>query len=139
MQNGYEEALLGKSKKPPRMSMEDFEEMDLKARFMIHLCLSNSVLSEARVIIHDKIGGKRLLVRRKLHSLHLEEGSSLKSHKDEFDLIVMDLCNLDVNFDDEDLAMKLLCSLPKEYKHFRETILYGKDVSTFEDVKGALL
>ena len=36
VQNGYEKALLGKSKKPPRMSIEDFEEMDLKALSMIH-------------------------------------------------------------------------------------------------------
>ena len=45
----------------------------------------------------------------------------------------------DTNLDDEDLAIKLLCSLPKEYKHFRETFLYGKDVLTLKDVKGALL
>ena len=80
-----------------------------------------------------------LLLRSKLHDLHLEEGSSLKSHIDEFDSIVMDLCILVVNLDNEDLAIKLLCSLPKEYKHFRETFLYKKDVLTLEDVKGALL
>ena len=55
----------------------------------------------------------RLLLRSKLHDIHVEEGSSLKSHIEEFDSIVMDLSNLDVNLDDEDLAIKLLCALPK--------------------------
>ena len=39
VQNGYEKALLVKSKKPLRMFMEDFEKMDLKALSIIHLCL----------------------------------------------------------------------------------------------------
>ena len=46
VQNDYDRALLGKSKRPPKVSMEDFEEMDLKTLLMIHLCLSNSVLRE---------------------------------------------------------------------------------------------
>ena len=81
----------------------------------------------------------RLLLKSKHHDLRLGEGSFLKSHFDEFDSIVMNLSNLNVTFDDEDLAIKLLCSLPKDYQHFRETILYGKDVITLEEVKGALL
>ena len=53
--------------------------------------------------------------------------------------IVMDLSNLDVSLDDEDISIKLLYFLPKDYKHFRETVLYGKDVITLEEVKGAFL
>ena len=53
--------------------------------------------------------------------------------------IVMDLSNLDVSLDDEDISIKLLYFLPKDYKHFRETVLYGKDVIVVEEVKGALL
>ena len=36
----------------------------------------------------------RLLLWSKLHVLHLEEGSSLKSHIDEFDSIAMELSSL---------------------------------------------
>ena len=116
---------------------------------MIHFCLSNSVLREVakeetttglwlklESLYMTKSMANRLLLRIELHDLHLEEGSSLKSHIDEFDSIVMEMYNLDVNLDDEDLTIKLLCSLPKEYKNLRETILYGKDVLTLEDVKG---
>ncbi|MFQ6649994.1 hypothetical protein Gotur_023519, partial [Gossypium turneri] len=35
--------------------------------------------------------------------------------------------------------MLLLCSLPSSYKYFRETLIYGRDKLSFEDVKGHLL
>ena len=35
--------------------------------------------------------------------------------------------------------MLLLCSLPSLYKSFRETLIYGRDKLSFEDVKGHLL
>ncbi|MBA0763799.1 hypothetical protein Gotri_013204, partial [Gossypium trilobum] len=35
--------------------------------------------------------------------------------------------------------MLLLCSLPFSYKSFRETLIYDRDKSSFEDVKGHLL
>ncbi|MFQ6637480.1 hypothetical protein Gotur_013850 [Gossypium turneri] len=35
--------------------------------------------------------------------------------------------------------MLLLCSLPSLYKSFKETLIYGRDKLSFEDVKGLLL
>ncbi|MBA0781798.1 hypothetical protein Gotri_002684, partial [Gossypium trilobum] len=35
--------------------------------------------------------------------------------------------------------MLLLCSLPNSFKSFRETLIYGRDKLSFEDVKGHLL
>ncbi|MFQ6648418.1 hypothetical protein Gotur_021527, partial [Gossypium turneri] len=35
--------------------------------------------------------------------------------------------------------MLLLCSLPPLYKSFRETLIYGRDKLSLEDVKGHLL
>ncbi|MFQ6666887.1 hypothetical protein Gotur_033084, partial [Gossypium turneri] len=37
------------------------------------------------------------------------------------------------------LIMLILCSLPPSYKSFRETLIYGRDNLSFEDVKGHLL
>ena len=52
----------------------------------------------------------RLLLKRKLHNLRLEEGSlDDEDLAIKFDSIVMDLSNLDVSLDDEDLAIKFLC------------------------------
>ncbi|MBA0660753.1 hypothetical protein Goklo_012723, partial [Gossypium klotzschianum] len=47
--------------------------------------------------------------------------------------------NVEVQIDDEDQAMLLLCSLPLSYKSFRETLIYGRDKLSFEDVNGHLL
>ncbi|MBA0655720.1 hypothetical protein Goklo_008170 [Gossypium klotzschianum] len=35
--------------------------------------------------------------------------------------------------------MLLLCSLPSLYKSFKETLIYGREKISFEDVKGHLL
>ena len=61
-----------------------------------------------------------------LYSLRMSEGTFFSSHIDEFEYIMMDLHNRDVIIDDEDKALLLLCSLPHSYRHFRETMLYGK-------------
>ena len=50
----------------------------------------------------------------------------------------MDLRNIDVKLDDEELAIYLLCLLPHSYKHFRETLLYGRDNLSSDDVKNTL-
>ena len=50
----------------------------------------------------------------------------------------MDLQNIDVKLDDENLAIYLLCSLPPSYKHFRETLLYGRKNLSSDDIKNAL-
>ncbi|MBA0673123.1 hypothetical protein Goklo_023899, partial [Gossypium klotzschianum] len=46
---------------------------------------------------------------------------------------------VEVQTDDEDQAMLLLCSLPPSYKSFRETLIYGRDKLSFKDVKGYFL
>ena len=66
------------------------------------------------------------------------DDSSLNFHIDEFESIIMDLQNLDVTIDDEDKALLLLCSLPHSYRHFRETMLYGKNTISLKDVKFSL-
>ena len=132
VQNSLEKAMLGKAKKPSTMSMEDFKDMDIKTLTLIQLSLSNEVLREVakeettvrlwvklESLYMTKSVTNRLLLKSKLHDLRLEEASSIKSHLDEFESIIMDLSNLDVSLDDDHLAIKFLCSLPKDYKHFK--------------------
>lgn len=80
-----------------------------------------------------------LLLKSRLYNLRIEGGNSFKSPSDEFFIIVMDLHNIDVVVDDEDLAIFLLCSLSSSYKNFCETLLYGRENFSFDDVKNALI
>nr|GEW22460.1 retrovirus-related Pol polyprotein from transposon TNT 1-94 [Tanacetum cinerariifolium] len=66
--------------------------------------------------------------------------TSVQDHLDEFNTILIDLENLDVDVNDEDKVILLVISLPASYKHFKEIMLYGnRETLSFDDVKFALL
>ncbi|MFQ6656656.1 hypothetical protein Gotur_026669 [Gossypium turneri] len=69
----------------------------------------------------------------------MNEGELLRDHISQFITLLNDLKNVEVMIDDEDQVMLLLCSLPSSYKSFNETLIYGRDKLSFEDVKGHLL
>jgi len=137
-QNGLKKALFGKSKKPATMSEDEWNEMDDKALTAIQLNLSNDVLQEVlsektsadlwvklEELYLTKSLANRLVLKQRLFSLRMSEGTSIKAHISEFISLVNDLKNVDVKVEEEDQAMLLLCSLPSSFKHFRETIIYG--------------
>ncbi|MBA0880263.1 hypothetical protein Goshw_016733, partial [Gossypium schwendimanii] len=81
----------------------------------------------------------RLVLKCHLFMFRLNEGELLRDHIDQFITLLNDLNKIEVQIDDEDQAMLLLCSLPPSYKSFKETLIYGRDKLLFEDVKGHLL
>lgn len=54
----------------------------------------------------------KLYLKHRLFMLRMSEGTSIKSHLDEFNSIITDLRSIDVNIEEEDEALLLLCSLP---------------------------
>nr|GEU71248.1 retrotransposon protein, putative, Ty1-copia subclass [Tanacetum cinerariifolium] len=62
----------------------------------------------------------------------------ISEHIDEFNKIVLDLENIKVKFENEDLALLLLTSLPASYEHFEDTLLYRREALTLEDVMATL-
>ena len=58
----------------------------------------------------------KMHVKMKLFSHKLQEGCSLLNHLSTFKEIVSDLKAMEVKFDDEDLALMLLCSPPVIFK-----------------------
>ncbi|EEC80612.1 hypothetical protein OsI_22973 [Oryza sativa Indica Group] len=46
---------------------------------------------------------------------------------------------MDVEVDDEDKAIVLLCSLPESYEHVVTTLTYGKETIKTKDITSALL
>lgn len=80
----------------------------------------------------------KMHVKIKLFTHKLQEGGSVISHITVFREIVSDLQALEVKYDDEDLAILLLCSLPSFYTNFRDSILYSHDSLTLNEVLEAL-
>ena len=68
----------------------------------------------------------------------MEEGSSLANHIDNFNRIILNLEDINVELEDEDKAIILLSSLPLFYEHFVDTLLYGRQSITIVDVKNLL-
>src|SRR3954470_8632181 len=81
--------------------------------------------------LEDWYAGKKLknqlYLKKRLYTLRMEEGSAVKEHLDVFNSIIMDLGNVDIKVDSEDQDLILLCSLPRSYDAFVETLLCGKD------------
>jgi hypothetical protein len=77
-------------------------------------------------------------LKKKLFHFQFCEGISLSEHLNDYNKILADLKNLDVEIGDEDKAFLLLNSLPDIYDHLITTLLYGKDEIKFDDVFNAL-
>lgn len=153
VQSGLKKALDGKAKKPESMTDEQWEELDEKALSTNQLCLTKEVLRE---VIHEETTAElwskleslymtkslanKLRLKERLYTIRMAEGTSIQTHLDEFNSIIIDLENLDVKIEDEDKAVLLIVSLPPSYKHFKEIMLYGNtETLSFEDVKSHLL
>src|ERR1051325_3973334 len=52
--------------------------------------------------------------------------------------MILDLENINVKIADEDQALLLLCAFPRSHAHFKETLLYGRESLTFEEVQSTL-
>nr|GEW08837.1 retrovirus-related Pol polyprotein from transposon TNT 1-94 [Tanacetum cinerariifolium] len=135
------------------MSDEDWLELDKKALATIQLFLTREVLRE---VIHEttaaglwlkleslyttKSLANKLRLKDRLYTFRMKPGTSVQDHLDEFNTILIDLENLDVDIDDENKAKLLVISLSASYKHFKEIILYeNRETLSFDDVKSALL
>ena len=80
----------------------------------------------------------KLHLKQRLYSHSMAEGTSLEEYLTTFKQIVADLETLEVKYEEEDLGLMLLCSLPNSYATFRYTILYSRDTLTLNEVYEAL-
>nr|GEY72445.1 retrovirus-related Pol polyprotein from transposon TNT 1-94 [Tanacetum cinerariifolium] len=91
-------------------------------------------LVKARDFVHDKSLANKFYLKKKLYTFYMPAGRKIFEHIDEFNKIVLDLANIEVKFEDEDLALLLLTSLPASYEHFVDTLLYGREALNLEDL-----
>ncbi|GKC92424.1 hypothetical protein Tco_1157866 [Tanacetum coccineum] len=122
-----------------------------KAYSTLILCLGDRVLREVTKetstagiwtkltsLYMTKSLANRLYLKKKLYTYNMSPGTKLGDHIDEFNKLILDLANIDIEIEDEDQALMLLTSLPSSYKNFMETLLYGRESLTMEDVLATL-
>ncbi|GKF35128.1 hypothetical protein Tco_0108328, partial [Tanacetum coccineum] len=122
-----------------------------KAYSTLILCLGDRVLREVTKettaagiwkkltsLYMTKSLANRLYPKKKLYTYYMSPGTKLGDHIDEFNKLVIDLANIDIEIEDEDQALMLLTSLPSSYENFMETLLYGRESLTMEDVLATL-
>ncbi|GKD28317.1 retrovirus-related pol polyprotein from transposon TNT 1-94 [Tanacetum coccineum] len=120
-----------------------------KAHNALLLCLDNKVLREVNkedsaagvwlkleTLYMTKSLANKLYLKKKLFTFYMDSGKKLSDHIDEFNKLVGDLANIDVEIDDENQALMLLTSLPSSYDKFMETLLYGRELLTLSDHQG---
>ncbi|GJX33967.1 hypothetical protein Tco_0245524 [Tanacetum coccineum] len=118
-----------------------------KAHSALLLCLDNKVLRgvnkedsaagvwlKLETLYMTKSLANKLYLKKKLFTFYMHSGKKLSEHIDEFNKLISDLANIDIDIDDEDQALMLLTSLPSLYDNFVEALLYGRESLTLEDV-----
>ncbi|GJZ73096.1 retrovirus-related pol polyprotein from transposon TNT 1-94 [Tanacetum coccineum] len=136
---------------PADMEAQAQAELNKKAHSVVILCLGNKVLREVigettivgvwsklETLYMTKSLANKLYLKKKLYTFYMPAGRKISEHIDEFNKIVLDLANIEVKFEDEDLALLLLTSLPASYEHFVDTLLYGREALTLDDVMATL-
>ncbi|KAG6502848.1 hypothetical protein ZIOFF_035137 [Zingiber officinale] len=125
-----DDALLGIDNMPSSWAAEEKSCKDRKALSQIHLHLSNQILQNYLKAMSTTTLWRKLeqlcMTKSLTNKLHLKR--CLYSHQ-----------MSEVKYDEEDLALILLCSLPTSYAIFRGTILYTRDSLTLDELYDALL
>ncbi|GKC41077.1 retrovirus-related pol polyprotein from transposon TNT 1-94, partial [Tanacetum coccineum] len=135
------------------VDMEAGEKVSLmkKAYNTLILCLGDRVLREVTKektvaciwtmltsLYMTKSLANRLYLMKKLYTYYMSPSTKLGDHIDEFNKLILDLANIDIEIEDEDQALMLVRSLPSSYENFMEILLYGRESVTMEDVLATL-
>ena len=88
-----------------------------------------------------QLPNKIFLIKR-LFNMKMSEGGSIVDHLNEFNTVANQLSSIGVNFDDEDRALLILCSLPERWNGLvtdASNFVSGSNTLKFDDVVGVIL
>ena len=74
-----------------------------------------------------KTMSNKLFLNDELFWLRLEGGGDIEDHVCRFQNCIANLQKVEETYKDNDMAIILLRSLPSSFKHFRTTLMFGKE------------
>ena len=70
--------------------------------------------------------------------LIMNEGTIMSDHLSVLNGIVSELETMGVKLDDEDIALRLIWSLPSSYEHMKPILIHGKEKIIFSEITSKL-
>ena len=132
-----------------KLELEKSERAE-KAMNMIILNLGDHVLrkleeyttaatiwSALERLYNSKTLSNRIHLQHKFYTFKMQESKSIDENIDDFLKLVFGLSSVNVSVSEEVQAILLLSSLPSQYNQLKETLKYGRDTLTIEDVTNA--
>ncbi|KAL0298311.1 UNVERIFIED_CONTAM: Retrovirus-related Pol polyprotein from transposon TNT 1-94 [Sesamum radiatum] len=109
----------------------------LRINFSTSGIRAGEVWKELEIQFMSKSIANKLYLKQRLYELKMQEGFDLVQHMNIFNQIITYLAHLDVNIEDEEKAMILLCSLPFSYEHPVTTLTYEKETIKVDEITAA--
>ena len=137
--------------RPGGMNDKEWMSLEKRACAMIRACLADEILygvleektskglwSRLHTMYMGKNMCNKLVLKKQLYSLRMQEGEDVAGHIQRFDRMSMDLLNIGVDLEEEDKSLLLLCSLPGSFDPLVTTLLYGKETLVYEEIISVL-
>jgi hypothetical protein len=143
------------AKKSITMKDEEWEILDRKALGTIRLSLAVSVafniskekttkdLMDALAKLYEKPSvSNKVFLMKILFNMKMSEGGSVADHLNDFNTVTNQLSSVKMDFDDEVMALLILCSLPESWNGLVMVVsnsVSGSNTLKFDDVVGVIL
>ena len=141
--------LAGRVEPTPAVDPAKFEKSE-KAKDLIMLNVGNKVLRkiqhcESTAAMWSTLNNlytetslpNRIYLQLRFYTFKMADSKSIDEIVDDFLKLVADLNNLQVEVSEEVQAILLLSSLPSKYDQLKETLKYGRDTLSLNEVTGA--